>query len=430
MNPISHDGSEDDRTIGLPPGSAGESSLPRSVREKLRPKTDPLPPPPRTPQPQNDFGTDPAPPPLYRSSNPPPAPPPVEEEVFDPWGSPPASTGSPWPHPGDPHGPETMTPDWDTPGNNSGLPGPSLAPPSPGRSPFSAPPPPPPPPPSIRTAPPVAPARQAPVAPPPPREARVPAPPPRYVESDANQTIQRRPSIGGVRLPTRRLMVLQLFDSDTRDWWDLGEVAPLPKTVGRATLGNTQRSIDSLAPEHFILESNGEGGLTIEKGDTINGIATKLHPGEQVELVHGATFQVGSHVILFELPEVPNESDPWRSPSGEVFQSRCPDPLAFLAFYGSDGHVRLRFPIIKPDATLIGRDDSCHVVLLHDDCTSRRHARVVCTDGRFFLEDLNSTNGTFLRFDGPADLRVGPHRAPDQADVILAGEILFRVVEK
>jgi len=44
---------------------------------------------------------------------------------------------------------------------------------------------------------------------------------------------------------------------------------------------------------------------------------------------------------------------------------------------------------------LIGRAPSSTLVL-DDDYSSNRHARIFPSDGRWFVEDLGSTNGTFL----------------------------------
>jgi len=51
--------------------------------------------------------------------------------------------------------------------------------------------------------------------------------------------------------------------------------------------------------------------------------------------------------------------------------------------------------LLQKDQTSVGRSPDCDVFL--DDVTvSRRHALVVRRDGRFFIEDKGSLNGTFL----------------------------------
>lgn len=53
---------------------------------------------------------------------------------------------------------------------------------------------------------------------------------------------------------------------------------------------------------------------------------------------------------------------------------------------------------LSTSAILIGRAPSCTLVL-DDDYSSSRHARVFPQDGQWLVEDLGSTNGTFLGRD-------------------------------
>ena len=46
-----------------------------------------------------------------------------------------------------------------------------------------------------------------------------------------------------------------------------------------------------------------------------------------------------------------------------------------------------------PDGSLIGRSRECHIVI-DDDTVSKQHARFSIEDGRAYVEDLHSTNGT------------------------------------
>ncbi|MBK5249958.1 MAG: FHA domain-containing protein [Actinomycetales bacterium] len=60
-------------------------------------------------------------------------------------------------------------------------------------------------------------------------------------------------------------------------------------------------------------------------------------------------------------------------------------------------------------AVLIGRSPGCTLVL-DDDYSSNRHARIFPSDGQWFVEDLGSTNGTYLgaaKVDGPVPVPVG-----------------------
>lgn len=71
---------------------------------------------------------------------------------------------------------------------------------------------------------------------------------------------------------------------------------------------------------------------------------------------------------------------------------------------------------------LIGRDESCEVCL-DDAATSRRHARLyVDAQGRYWIQDLQSKNGTFLNDAGITSALVGP------LDRIGVGGCIMRVV--
>jgi hypothetical protein len=50
---------------------------------------------------------------------------------------------------------------------------------------------------------------------------------------------------------------------------------------------------------------------------------------------------------------------------------------------------------LVPPETMLGRDSSCHVSI-NDSSVSHRHARVYHSDGEWYVEDLGSTNGTFV----------------------------------
>jgi hypothetical protein len=83
--------------------------------------------------------------------------------------------------------------------------------------------------------------------------------------------------------------------------------------------------------------------------------------------------------------------------------------------------VKLRLAVVEPkelrgrwfplsDEVTVGRAPGCAVALPEDTFTSQLHARVFLRDGRLYVEDLGSTNGTYLnakRVTAPTPLRRG-----------------------
>ncbi|WP_068403205.1 FHA domain-containing protein FhaB/FipA [Kribbia dieselivorans] len=64
---------------------------------------------------------------------------------------------------------------------------------------------------------------------------------------------------------------------------------------------------------------------------------------------------------------------------------------------------------LKPNGTLIGRNPECTLVL-DDDFSSGRHARLFAEGSHWYVEDLGSTNGTFLgsqQVTGPTQVHIG-----------------------
>jgi pSer/pThr/pTyr-binding forkhead associated (FHA) protein len=69
---------------------------------------------------------------------------------------------------------------------------------------------------------------------------------------------------------------------------------------------------------------------------------------------------------------------------------------------------------------LIGRHCDCDLVL-SELTVSRRHARLIFRDGRWILQDLESTNGTIVNGCrvGRSELRPGDHLALGEAHVTI-----------
>jgi pSer/pThr/pTyr-binding forkhead associated (FHA) protein len=246
-------------------------------------------------------------------------------------------------------------------------------------------------------------------------------------EADGARTI----GIGQGVLPAvaGKVLVIQFFDG-LGHWHDLEPLKGIEHVVGRGSFGRGMPAPDFLAEEHLRITREGPV-LYVEEGDSVNGAYLKVAPGRPVELVPGARFQVGHHVIELRVPDRPDPVEPLVSPDGEVFRSRPLAPLAFLDFIGPDNSPCLSFPLTKPEGTVIGREgDYCDVALTGDEWASRSHARVARRDDRYFLEDLQSKNGTFVRVTGRTRLRHATAQSPEGGDLVLIGALLLRVIEK
>jgi hypothetical protein len=91
--------------------------------------------------------------------------------------------------------------------------------------------------------------------------------------------------------------------------------------------------------------------------------------------------------------------------------------LLFRDAQGRDGGVDLR-----NDPVYIGRGVDC-AVRTDDAMVSRKHSVVLFQDGRYFIEDLDSSNGTHVN-----DVRV-KRQVLNHNDVVRCGSLWLRYVE-
>lgn len=77
--------------------------------------------------------------------------------------------------------------------------------------------------------------------------------------------------------------------------------------------------------------------------------------------------------------------------------------------------------VIRPGMNAVGRDGD---ILLSDPRVSRKHAQVASQDGSFTLEDLGSTNGTFLNGER---LQPGDKRPLSQGDTVSFGGLELKL---
>jgi pSer/pThr/pTyr-binding forkhead associated (FHA) protein len=90
-----------------------------------------------------------------------------------------------------------------------------------------------------------------------------------------------------------------------------------------------------------------------------------------------------------------------------------------LRWYDDAG--RLRFESIREGVNIVGRSPTCDV-RIDDRTVSRRHAKLVRAGRRIWVEDLESSNGTYLNGKPTRCASLAP------GDVLCFGKLTVRIV--
>jgi pSer/pThr/pTyr-binding forkhead associated (FHA) protein len=165
-----------------------------------------------------------------------------------------------------------------------------------------------------------------------------------------------------------------------------------------------------LSPRHAELVLNA-AGLVLRDMGSLNGVFVKLTAEE--ELQDGDVFRIGQELLKFEALPPPEPLDD----GTEVLGSPNPGFWGRLAVIVGRDQEGSAFPLFG-DSIILGRERG-DILFSEDGYVSGTHARVCTREGRNYLNDLNSSNGTFLRIRGDRVLQTGAF--------ILMGQQLFRV---
>jgi pSer/pThr/pTyr-binding forkhead associated (FHA) protein len=179
--------------------------------------------------------------------------------------------------------------------------------------------------------------------------------------------------------------------------------------IGRG-LGSLFDADGYLSPRHAEIVLNAAGVVVRDTG-SLNGVFVKL--SDEEELVDGDVFRIGQELLRFDeiAPPVPLDdgTDVMGSPNPGYWGR-----LALIVGRDQDGSA---FPLFGESVTL-GRERG-DILFPEDGYVSGQHARVELRDGRVFLSDLQSSNGTFVRVRGERIVKSG--------GAILMGQQLFRI---
>jgi pSer/pThr/pTyr-binding forkhead associated (FHA) protein len=166
-----------------------------------------------------------------------------------------------------------------------------------------------------------------------------------------------------------------------------------------------------LSPRHAQLILNA-AGLVVRDLRSLNGVFVKLI-GEE-EISSGTIFRIGQELLRFDAIQSPTPLED----GTEVMGS--PNPgfwgrLIVIVGRDTDGSA---FPLFG-DAVVLGRERG-DILFPEDGYVSGTHCRLSVRDGRFFLADLGSSNGSFLRIYG--------ERPVPSGSFLLMGQQLFKLI--
>ncbi|HEY3497334.1 MAG TPA: FHA domain-containing protein [Polyangiaceae bacterium] len=183
-------------------------------------------------------------------------------------------------------------------------------------------------------------------------------------------------------------------------------------TVGRDT-GSIFAGDSYLSPRHATFSRRGTQLFVKDEG-SLNGVYLKLKPNEPCLLEYGDVFRIGQEIIRFE--ELRGQG---RSPDGvERFGSPAKGYVGRLALVIGRDTTGNSFPI--PERGVHCGRERGDILFSEDGYVSGLHCKIArAQDGRVYLTDVGSSNGSFIRLRAEHGVAGG--------DILLMGQQLFRI---
>jgi pSer/pThr/pTyr-binding forkhead associated (FHA) protein len=206
-----------------------------------------------------------------------------------------------------------------------------------------------------------------------------------------------------------RLVIVHRDGSDGITYTLIGDQIDIGRVEGDLLFDDPH-----LAPRHARI-SVSLSGRVLTPLEPRNGVYVRLRG--PVDVIDGDHLLVGKQVLKFEtIPEVERNMRPAVEHGVVVFGTPVRPPWARLRQITPAAVTRDVFHLTRTDLVL-GREQG-DIVFSEDEFMSRRHAQLSLRNGRARLEDLGSSNGTFVRLRGPHGLLPG--------DLIRLGDELLR----
>lgn len=179
--------------------------------------------------------------------------------------------------------------------------------------------------------------------------------------------------------------------------------------IGRLS-GDAFKDDYFLSPKHAKLTIE-DGKLFVEDRKSLNGIFFRLLPETPYEIQSGDFIRIGQEVIRFEtLPEPEKQETP-------VFGSPRKDAWAKVSLVLGKDKSGNAFTL-NGNEILIGRERG-NIIFPDDGYVSGLHLKIYKDSNKVFVNDLKSSNGSYLKISGKKEVKGG--------DYLLIGQFLYRV---
>jgi pSer/pThr/pTyr-binding forkhead associated (FHA) protein len=216
-------------------------------------------------------------------------------------------------------------------------------------------------------------------------------------------------AVRGVQQVGFRLVVVHRDGTDGITYNLLGDQIDIGRTEGDLLFEDPH-----LAGRHARISASLTGRV-LTPLEARNGVYVRLRGA--VDLQDNDHILLGKQVLKFELvAEAERNVRPAIEHGVVVFGTPVRPPWARLRQVTPAAVSRDVYHLTRPEIVL-GRETG-DVIFSDDEFMSRRHAQIVFRNGRGQVEDLGSSNGTFVRLRGPHGLAAG--------DLIRMGDELLR----
>lgn len=223
---------------------------------------------------------------------------------------------------------------------------------------------------------------------------------------DASQPVSAPVAVPPVAAAPRAMLTLIRPDGSEGGQHDLTQGI---NKIGRQ-FGTIFENDGYLSPTHAELDVAPTGAVVRDLG-SLNGVFVKMT--EEEEIQPGQVFRIGQELLRFDLVTPPEPM-----PDGtEVMGSPNPGywgKVTVIIGKDVDGSA---YPLLGESVTL-GRERG-EINFPDDGYVSGLHAKVATRDGKVYLSDLGSSNGTFIK--------IAHERALTSESFVLLGQQLFRL---